>query len=200
MPRPCLVCCHLDRQSIEALITAGASDYEVGRRFNIERVSVGRHRRKHLIKPAQDRLAILSKDSEARRAREQLAIAAASDAPTPGQFVEAYFGLKAQAEKLERIEARLERMATLAEAGGSHNGVATLAAQQLRGIETGARLTGLPGFTPAAQVGGSPGVRPVFSVNILFSSGRQETIAVTAVPGVIDDHLEPDDPDDGQHR
>jgi hypothetical protein len=82
MPRPCLVCTHPRRQDIEALITSGASDYEVGRQFNLERVSVGRHRRRHLIKPAQDWLAILARDREAHREREQLAVAAAANSPS----------------------------------------------------------------------------------------------------------------------
>jgi hypothetical protein len=37
MPRPCVVCIHSDKQAIEPLIAAGASDHEIGRQFNIER-------------------------------------------------------------------------------------------------------------------------------------------------------------------
>jgi hypothetical protein len=37
MPRPCLVCTHSQRQAIEGMILAGASDYEIGRQFNVER-------------------------------------------------------------------------------------------------------------------------------------------------------------------
>jgi hypothetical protein len=82
MPRPCLVCTYPDRHAIETVIGTGASDYEVGRQFDIERVSVGRHRRKHIIKPTQDRPAILAKDAGARRERQELAAAAASDTPS----------------------------------------------------------------------------------------------------------------------
>jgi hypothetical protein len=56
MPRPCVVCIHSDKQAIEPLIAAGASDYEIGRQFNTERVSVGRHWRRHVIQPIRDRL------------------------------------------------------------------------------------------------------------------------------------------------
>jgi hypothetical protein len=69
MPRPSVVCTHADRQSIEELIAAGASDYAVGRQFHIERVSVGRYTRRHVIQPMQDRLAILAKDADARDRR-----------------------------------------------------------------------------------------------------------------------------------
>jgi hypothetical protein len=187
MGRPCLICLHPDRAAIEATIVAGTSDYEVGRRFRVERVSVGRHRRNHILKPTRDRLTLIARDTAERHEREKLSAAVASNAPTPAQFVEAFFGLKAQAEKLERIEARLERMAAVAEAGGSPTGVATLAAQQLRGIETGAKLVGLPGFVPARAtdhaVAGSK-----FEVNIVFTgAGRTESFTVaTPLAATID--------------
>src|SRR5215469_16945036 len=109
MSRACLVCSRPDRQAIEALIGAGASDYEVGRRFGIERVSVGRHRRRHLIKPAQDRLALLAKDRDARLERARLADAVAADSPSTAALIEATLGLRAQMAKLTSIEQRLER-------------------------------------------------------------------------------------------
>jgi hypothetical protein len=69
VPRPCLVCTHLQRQAIEGMILAGEPGYTIGRQFNIERVSVGRHPRRHVIQPMQDRLAILAKDADARDRR-----------------------------------------------------------------------------------------------------------------------------------
>jgi hypothetical protein len=180
MPRPCLVCTHPDRNAIETLICTGASDYDVGRRFDLERVSIGRHRRLHLIKPAQDRLAILARDSAERQRRQELATTAASaDGPSPAEFVEAFFGLKAQAEKLQRIEDRLERMASLAEDNQSPNGVAQVAAQQLRSVEVGAKVAGVGGY--GAQRGTEPGSGQTFSINILFSSGEQ--VSITPAPG-----------------
>ena len=64
--------------------------------------------------PPQDRLAILAKDADARRERQQLAAAASAEMPSAADFVDAYFGLRSQVEKLERIEQRLERMAVAA--------------------------------------------------------------------------------------
>jgi hypothetical protein len=178
MPRPCIVCSRTDRSSIDALIATGASDYEVGRQSGIERVSVGRHRRQHIIKPAQDRLALLAKDADARRERQELAAAAASDTPSAQALIEATLGLRAQMAKLTSIEQRLERMATLAEGAGSPAGVAQLAAQQFRGIETGAKLAGIGGFAPAAQTVSQPAA-PVFSITMVFPSvGREETISM----------------------
>jgi len=112
----------------------GIADREVARRLGIDKSLVTRHRERHIIKPLRNQLAVASKGASLQRERKELAAAAASDAPSPAQFVEAFFGLKAQAEKLQRIEERLERMAELAEQGGSPNGVASLAAQQLRSV------------------------------------------------------------------
>jgi hypothetical protein len=175
MPRPCIVCSRTDRRSIDALIATGASDYEVGRQFGIERVSVGRHRRQHVIKPAQDRLAILAKDADARRERQELAAAAASDTPSTQALVEATLGLRRQVEKLSAVEERLERMATLAEGAGSSVGVAQLAAQQFRGIETGARLASTGGYAPPRSAGATGEAR-TFSIVIQFGNAPSETI------------------------
>jgi hypothetical protein len=160
------------------LIASGVSDYEVGRLFDVERVSVGRHRRRHLIKPLQDRLAILAKDSEEKRQRQELADAAASDMPSTLALVEATLGLRHQIEKLAAIEARLERMSATAEQAGASAAVAQLASQQYRGIETGSRLAGLPGFTQPTQAAGQSSSPRVFSVNIIFSNGRREEINI----------------------
>jgi hypothetical protein len=197
MSRPCLVCCHPQRGAIEALLSAGTSDRKVARQFNIERISLGRHRRHHVLKPAQDRLAILAKDTEERRQRRELSQAAAADAPSTQALVEATLGLRRQMEKLNAIEARLERMSAQAEAAASSAAVAQLAAQQFRGIETGARLADLTGFTPPVQTIGQPGAAPIFSVNILFSNGRSEEINVIETPATRNGPLEYDSAEDG---
>jgi hypothetical protein len=163
---------------IEAVICAGLSDCEVGRRFGVERV--GRHRRRHLIKPAQDRLTIVSKGSQARQDRDRLAAAASSGSPTPAEFVEAFFGLKIQGEKLTAIEARLERVAVAAEIAGSPTGVASLAAQSFASIEVGSRLAGLPGFVPRTADQATVGTK--FGVTIQFGNGTVERITTIDEP------------------
>jgi hypothetical protein len=197
MSRPCLVCCHPQRGAIETLLSAGTSDRKVARQFNIERVSLGRHRRHHILKPAQDRVAILAKDTEERRQRRELSQAAAADTPSTAALLEATLGLRRQVEKLCAIEARLERVAGAAEAAGSPTGVATIAGQQLRSVEVGSRLAGLPGFVPATQAIGQPGTAPIFSVNIIFSNGRSEEINVMEIPATRNGPLEYDSAEDG---
>jgi hypothetical protein len=191
VPHPCLVCCHPKRQAIDALIATGASDYEVGRQFGIERVSVGRHRRQHIIKPAQDRLAILAKDADARRERQELATAAASDTPSTQALVEATLGLRRQMAKLDAIEQRLERMAQASEQAGSPVGVSQLSSQQLRAIETGAKLGGIGGFKPPSIV--SPmAERATVSIEIIFpNSGKREEIALADRPLIDGDKVDP---------
>jgi hypothetical protein len=129
------------------------------------------------LRPAQDRLAVISKGSATRIEREQLAAAASADTPTPQEFADAYLGLKAQIEKLSAIEARLERMASLAEQGQSPAGVAQLAAQQLRGVEVGAKLAGVGAYA-AGRGAAEVGPARTFVVNINLPGGT-ETIATT---------------------
>jgi hypothetical protein len=186
MPRPCLICSsELKTAKAAELMAAGLSDQAVANVLNeIDRSSpamsymaVSRHRRLHIVKTAQERLAIVTKGNAARRDRTQVAAAAAADAPTPAQFVEAFFGLKAQAEKLQRIEDRLERMAALAEESQSPNGVAQVAAQQLRSVEVGAKVAGIGGYGTqrAPEQGGGA---EKFQIKIVFQgAGRTETIS-----------------------
>src|SRR5215471_1526048 len=110
MGRPCLVCSSADRAAIDTAITGGASDYQVAAQFGIERVSVGRHRRRHVLKAAQDRLAIVSKGADARRERQELAAALDADEPPVEQLVQAAVGTRALLRKLDAIEGRLQRM------------------------------------------------------------------------------------------
>jgi hypothetical protein len=178
MGRSCSICIHPDRQWIDALIATGASDYEVARQFPVERISVGRHRRQHILAPMKDRMAIIAKDSEEKRQRRELAQAAASDEPSTQALVEATLGLRRQVEKLSAIEARLARMSDAAEQAGAAAAVAQLSAQQYRGIETGARLAGLRGFNPTSPAGQASEAK-VFSISIHFAgSGRTEEINI----------------------
>jgi hypothetical protein len=210
MPRPCLICSdHQKLTKAAELIVAGNSDQAVANALNaltpdiapMSLMAVSRHRRLHIMKPVQDRLTVVSKGAAPRRERQQLALAAASGAPTPQQFVDAFFGLKAQGEKLQRIEDRLERMATLAEDSKSPGSVATVAAQQLRSVETGARLAGVGGYVPARAAGPGEGVQ--FNLTIQFGDGREERITTTTIrpgnaAGTIDAVPEPVEDEGGE--
>jgi hypothetical protein len=189
MPRPCLICSDNRKLAKAAeLISAGNSDQAVANTLNaltpdaqpMSYMAVSRHRRMHIMKATQDRLAVVSKGAAPRQERQQLAAAAAAGAPTPQAFVEAFFGLKAQAEKVQWIEDRLERMAAVAEENKSPGGVATVAAQQLRSVETGARLAGTGGYAPQKAIGAGGGAQ--FVVNFTFSGGRTQTITAAIAP------------------
>jgi len=189
MPRPCLICSDNRKLAKAAdLIAAGNSDQAVANALNaitpnghpMSYMAVSRHRRMHIMKATQDRLAIVSKGAAPRQERQQLAVAAATGAPTPQAFVEAFFGLKVQAEKVQWIEDRLERMAAVAEDNQSPGGVATVAAQQLRSVETGARLAGTGGYAPQKANGVTDGAQ--FIVNFTFSGGRTQTITAAIAP------------------
>ena len=207
MPRPCLICSDNQKLAKAAeLITAGNSDQAVANALNalapdappMSYMAVSRHRRLHILKPVQDRLAIISKGAAPRQELEQLAADAASDAPTPQQFVDAIFGLKAQGEKLQRIEDRLEKMASLAEDNKSPTVVATVTAQQLRSVEVGAKLAGAGGY--AAPKAGPQGEGPQFNLVIQFANGREVGITTVAPGTTIDALAEPVEDDEGAYE
>jgi hypothetical protein len=182
-----LVCSHTNRQAIEGMLSDGLPDPEVARRFGIERVSIGRHRRHHLLPVVRDRAALLAKDAPARVEREQLAAAAASDTPPVQALVEATLGMRRQMEKLDAIEQRLERMAAAAETASSSAGVAQLSAQQLRSVEVGSRLAGTGGYKSPSVV--SPmAEKATVSIEFVFQNAPNETLALTGRP-VIDGDL-----------
>jgi hypothetical protein len=170
MSQVCVICSAKNRRAIEAALMNGVADREVSRQFQIPKSSVQRHRQIHLIKPAQDRLAILDKDfalRQERREREELAQAAASDEPPIDQLIQAATGTRALIKRLDSIDARLERMNVRAEDEGSPNGVAALSGQQLRGLEFRAKMGSHPGFVPARSIDG--GIEATkFEVNIIL--------------------------------
>jgi hypothetical protein len=178
MPRSCLICSDNVKFQLAAdMVQAGASDQAIADRLgSLSRMSVRRHRENHIAAPLQHRLAIAAKGSEHVRERQALAQAAAADAPSPQQFADAVLGLRAQAEKLERIESRLERMAVAAETGGSANAVSQLSAQQIRSVEVGARLAGVGGY--AARPAPDAAMTVPVSITFNLGDGRVETMTV----------------------
>jgi hypothetical protein len=174
--------CSLDPRTVEEAFASGANDRAIARQFNISAMSVGRHRRLHLLRVAQDRVTLLTKDREARAERQAIAAAAASDAPPPSAVIEAMLGLQAQAKKLDSIEQRLERMAVMSEQEKSASSVAQLSAQQLRSVEVGARLGQVGGYAAPRNVGPGGGDGTRFSIVINLAPGKQINIAAVATP------------------
>src|SRR5215471_101094 len=136
----CRACTSLRRAEIDAALIAGASDVEVARRFGLKRAAIQRHRVRHLIQPMRDRIALLTRDSEEQRQRQQLAQAVAEGELSTEALVAAHLGLRAQTKKLSRIEDRLERETAHAEDIHHLTGGAAIAGAQLRAIETGAKM------------------------------------------------------------
>jgi hypothetical protein len=184
MSKVCRICANPGwPEKVQAWVNEGVADRVIARSLSIGKSLVTRHRVNHIIKPLEHTLAIAGRGASAHRQRQEIAAAATSDAPTPAQFVEAFFGLKAQAEKLQRIEHRLERVAVLAEESASPNAVAQVAAQQLRSVEVGAKVAGVGGYAPARAADQAAGAQ-TFSVNIIFAS-TGETVSINPVTGTV---------------
>jgi hypothetical protein len=184
MPRPCRICCTPNwPEQIASWAAEGIVDREIARRLGINKSLVTRHRVQHLAKPARDRLAIIERGASARRERAEMAAAAASPNPSPEQQVAALFGMQRLSERLQAVEARLERSAERAESDGAHTAVAQLAGQQLREVELRGRLGGHLGPRPAD---GAPPT--VFSLTISIPGERPLVIdAFSEVPREADE-------------
>jgi hypothetical protein len=173
MPRICKICAHPDQAAVTAAFATDASDRELARQFGVSHMAVGRHRRQHIVKPMQAAARALDRGRTDRQKREQqLAAVEKGDAVA---IVAASLSYEALAAERQRVSERCERMAALAEASQSPQGVAALSAQQFRGIETGARLAGLGGYAPTRATDQAE-PRQTFSVSIIFSGGKTTTI------------------------
>jgi hypothetical protein len=183
---PCRVCANPAwSDQVGHWVGEGLADREIGRRLGVSKSLVSRHRQRHILVPMQHQAAVVAKGAGAQRERQQLARAAACDAPTPAQVTAAFLGLDAIASDISRIAQRLDASAGEAAAAGQHGGHAALAGQLLRQAELRARLGGHDRPAPTKGEGA------VFSVQIVFSGGRVEHIAATPDSGRRTIDLEP---------
>jgi hypothetical protein len=137
-----------------------------------------------MLKPAQDRAAILAKGALARDERKELARAAASDQPSVQQVVQAAVGARQQVEKLLQIEGRLHRMANTAEEHSHFSGAAAIANAQIRGLEYGSRLSGDRSFISRTSEGVGTSAGTPFSITINLGGaegGVDKTIKISTV-------------------
>lgn len=167
VPRICKLCAHPDQKALRDALAAGTSDREIGRQFDVSHVSVGRHRRDHVLLPMKAAIGALDKGRTVRVQRDELVHQAQEGDPT------AIFKLDSIAGDLARIAARLDAAADLAAQGEQHTAHAALAGQLLRQVEMRARFGGHD--KPAALAGAGP----MFNVQIILGD-TTETISVSA--------------------
>jgi hypothetical protein len=166
MPRPCKLCTHPDQEAVRLALANGTTDRAIGVQFNISHVSVGRHRREHVVRPMQAAAAALDRGRGIRDQREQLVKQAeAGDAS-------AYLALSSIIADLRKVHERLERQADAAEQDNQRLAVASLSAQQLRAAEVRAKIGGVGGY--AAQKANGPGDGVPFTINFVFSGGASQ--------------------------
>lgn len=115
----------------------------------------------------------------------------------------AWFGTLASAENLHGVYEQLKHGATRAGAAGMYGALAQLSGQQIRAIESGLRLSGHRNFTGSHGAGGQQSQPARFAINIVFSNGKTESIAMVDTPrptieGEWDDAVDalPDDTHD----
>ena len=139
-------------------------------------VSVGRHRRNHVVAPAK---AIAEAAGKGRDMIEQRAkTLAAAEAGDPLAFV----ALANIVADLRKVHERLERVADAAEQDGQRMAVAGLAAQQLRAAEVRAKLGNTGGYGAAAR-GGGEAEKGTFTFVLNLGDGPKKIIEARLEPG-----------------
>jgi hypothetical protein len=98
--------------------------------------------------------------------------------------INAMFGALPIAQRLRRIEERLDLASERALADGAHQHLSGLGNSQLRALETGAKVAGLPAFVPRASDGAGSGREgsKKFSIQIILGPGPGQTVSINATP------------------
>jgi hypothetical protein len=143
--------------------------------IGVGRMSMWRHRISHVLAPAK---ALADAAAKGREVADQRAKAlGAAEAGDPA----AYLALSAIVDGLRRVDNRLERVGAAAEQHGQRIAVASLAGQQLRVVETRAKLGNVGGYG-AARASSDGASAPRFQVTIVLD-GKTDTI--TAIDGSL---------------
>jgi hypothetical protein len=168
-----------DQKLVRELLASDATDRVLGVRLNVSHMTVGRHRRNHVVAPLQAAMAAVdrSRSANEQQARKLARIRPGDEHDDPLAIVTSLFGALPQARKLQQIEQRLETAAEQAAENEAHQHVAALSAQQLRSFELGGRLSGIPGFRPAVMEG-TGGAATRFSIQIHLAN---KTTTINAV-------------------
>ena len=178
--RPCIICSNAKKaRRCAEMIAAGSSDRAIAAEVGVHRLSVMRHRQKHVVAPARALLDAAVKGQDVRERRSQML--AAAEAGDPTAFIE----LAAIVADLRKVHERLERTADAAEQDNQRLAVASLSAQALRAVEARAKIGGVGAYAP--QRGREGGETPTFSLTINLPGGRTERLDMA--PAEV-----PDDP------
>ena len=177
MGAPCKVCLNpATMRAVAVMVAEGLSDQAISDRVGggIGRMSVQRHRKQHIERPAKAVAEMANRGADAAAQRAATMTAAAAGDPM------AFIGLAAIVDDLKRVRDRLERQADMAEQAGQGAAVAALAGQQLRSAEVRSKLGQVGGYAPHSVAQGAAGA---FSLTINLGGGQSpETITITPAP------------------
>jgi hypothetical protein len=152
---------------VAELVGSGASDGAIAASLGCHRLTILRHRQNHIVAPARALMEAANKGRDAQVQRQE--IEAAAEAGDPA----AWLGLTAVVADLKKVNARLERTAEAAEAGGRELAVASLSSQQLKAVEVRAKMGNVGSYGQRQREGGD--FRP-FVLQINFGDGRTDRI------------------------
>jgi hypothetical protein len=190
--RPCEICKDPKKLKIaNEMIAAGTTDAEIIARLSCGRMSIQRHRTRHVEQPAAALARVAAKGKDVAQQRKDTI-----EAAERGDDVAAFLGLDSITHDVRKVSKRLSRAAKATEAAGQYTAMTGVVAQQHKNLDLRGRLGGH--LVPQKSTPGE-GSQTQFNLVINMPDGKTERLT-TVVEGptapvidMIDCHTEIDD-------
>jgi hypothetical protein len=168
--RPCEVCKNPETLRIaNQMIASGAQDTEITARLGVGRMSIQRHRTRHVEQPAAALAKVAAKGKDVAQQRKDTI-----EAAERGDEVAAFLGLEEITHDVRKVAKRLGRAAKATEAAGQFPAMTGVVREQHKNIELRGRLGAHPGFVPQKVTPGE--AMPVFNMVINMPDGKTERL------------------------
>jgi hypothetical protein len=167
--RPCEICKAPDKLKIaNRMIADGATDVEIVARLGVGRMSIHRHRNRHVLEPAAALARVAAKGKDVAEQRK-----ATLEAAERGDDVATWLGLDAITHDVRKTAKRLNRAAKATESAGQYTAMTGVVAQTHKNLELRGRLGGH--LLPQKATPGE-GSLPQFNLIINMPNGVTERI------------------------
>jgi hypothetical protein len=169
--RPCEICKAPDKLKIaNRMIADGATDVEIVARLGVGRMSIHRHRNRHVLEPAAALARVAAKGKDVAEQRK-----ATLEAAERGDDVATWLGLDAITHDVRKTAKRLNRAAKATESAGQYTAMTGVVAQTHKNLELRGRLGGH--LLPQKSTPGEGGSLPQFNLIINMPNGVTERIS-----------------------
>jgi hypothetical protein len=177
--RSCEVCKNRETlETVNRMLAEGATLSSIKARTGIGLMSLSRHKKNHVIAPAQALAAAVAKGKDVAEQRK-----ATLEAAERGDEVAAFLGLEEITRDTRKTSKRLSRAAKATEAAGQFTAMTGVVAQQHKNLELRGKLGGHAGFVPKQLAPGE--AMPTFNLTINLPGGVKRISGTPITPEQI---------------